>query len=153
ETVLLRGSVTEGYQIYECQASMTDKSGYAWKLQAPFAALKTDEGTNIIHSTGPTWLYTLDSSEVRAALGKFTNSSGNVVPASATPDPKAVAWLRLDVTEHHGSHGLMSGVDQIQRLYTRNGVAPTTGCNKDAASHHTLLPVSYTAEYVFWGRK
>src|SRR6516162_4062643 len=44
ETVLLRAAVTEGHQIYECQASTTDPSGFAWKLQAPFAFLKADDG-------------------------------------------------------------------------------------------------------------
>jgi hypothetical protein len=153
ETVLLRASVTEGYQIYECQASTTDASGFAWTLQAPFAFLKADAGTNVIHSTGPTWLYTQDGSEIRATLGKFTQANGSVVPASATPDAKAVPWLRLDVTEHHGKTGLFSKVDQVQRLYTHNGKAPSSGCNQDAANHHTILPVSYTAEYVFWGQK
>jgi hypothetical protein len=152
-TVLLRASVTEGYQIYECQASTTAASGFAWTLQAPFAFLKADAGTNVIHSTGPAWLYTLDGSEIQAKLGTFTQANGSVVPASATPDASAVPWLRLDVTQHQGKTGLFSNVDQVQRLYTHNGKAPSTSCNQDAANHHTILPVSYTAEYVFWGHK
>src|SRR5437764_10662286 len=63
ETVLLRASVKEGDQIYECQANATDPSGFAWKLQAPFAILNADNGTNVIHSTDPSWLYTQDGSE------------------------------------------------------------------------------------------
>jgi hypothetical protein len=153
ESVLLRAAVAEGYQIYECQASTTDPSGFPWKLQAPFAFLKTDEGTNILHSTGPSWLYTQDGSEVRAAVGKFTTANGSVVPASATPDAKTIPWLRLDVTDHRGNAGLFSKVDHIQRLYTGSGKAPSSGCNRDTANHHVIQPVSYTAEYVFWGRK
>lgn len=152
DTVLLQTAVAEGYQIYECQASTTSPGGFAWKLQAPFAILKANAGSNVIHSTGPTWLYTQDGSEIRAAVGKFTSAKG-VVAASTTPDPTAVAWLRLDVTEHHGTTGLFSHVDQVQRLYTHNGIAPSNGCNQDAASHHVIQPVSYTAEYVFWGQK
>lgn len=153
ETVLLRAAVVQGYQMYECQASTTNASGFAWKLQAPFAVLKADQGTNVLHSTGPTWLYTQDGSEIRATVGKFTTTKESVVPASATPDTTAVAWLRLDVTEHHGNHGLFSNVDQVQRLYTRGGTAPSSGCNRDAANQHVIQPVSYTAEYVFWGHK
>jgi hypothetical protein len=153
ETVLLRAPVTEGYQIYECQASSTAKSGFAWTLQAPFAFLKADAGTNVIHSTGPAWLYTQDGSEIIAALGKFTSAKGSVVPASATPDAKSVAWLRLNVTQHLGKSGLFSNVEQVQRLFTHGGIAPSSGCNQDAANHHVIQPVSYTAEYVFWGRK
>jgi len=153
ETVLLRASVAQGHQMYECQVSTADASGFAWKLQAPFAVLKADQGTNVLHSTGPSWLYTQDGSEIRAAVGKFTTTKGSVVPASATPDATAVAWLRLDVTEHHGSTGLLSNVDHVQRLYTRGGKAPSGGCNRDVANQHVILPVSYTAEYVFWGHK
>lgn len=153
ETVLLRASVVQGFQMYECQPSTANASGFAWKLQAPFAVLKADQGTNVFHSTGPTWLYTQDGSEIRAAVGKFTTTKGSVVPASATPDASSVAWLRLDVTEHHGTNGLFSNVDQVQRLYTHGGQAPSSGCNQDVANKHVVLPVSYTAEYVFWGHK
>jgi len=153
ETVLLRAWVTQGYQIYECQASSTAASGFAWKLQAPFAFLKSDQGTNLIHATGPSWLYTHDGSEITAALGKFTTANGSVVPANATPDAKSVPWLRLDVNAHLGTPGLLSHVNEVQRLYTHNGIAPSSGCNQDAAAQHVIDPVSYTAEYVFWGRK
>jgi hypothetical protein len=153
ETVQLRASVVQGYQIYECQTSTTDPSGFAWKLQAPFAVLKADQGTNVLHATGPSWLYTLDGSEIQAAVGKFTTAKGNVVPSSATPDATAIPWLRLDVTNHQGNKGLMSNVDHVQRLYTRGGKAPSSGCNQNTANQHVIQPVSYTAEYVFWGHK
>jgi hypothetical protein len=152
-TVLLSAPVVQGSQIYECQASTTDASGFAWKVQAPFAFLKASDGRNVIHSTGPAWLYTLDGSIVLAAVGKFTDSTGATVPASATPDKKSIPWLRLDVTEHKGSTGLFSNVEQIQRLYTKGGIAPTTACNQDAANRHVIQSVNYTAEYVFWGHK
>ncbi len=47
----------------------------------------------------------------------------------------------------------MSKVDQVQRLYTHGGKVPASGCNRDAANQHVIQPVSYTAEYVFWGHK
>ena len=152
ELVLLRVSVKEGNQIYECQASPTDPSGYAWKLQAPFALLKADNGTNVIHSTDPTWLYTEDGSEVEGQIGQFTRPDGTVVPATATQDANSIPWLRLDVTEHRGTNGLFSRVDQIQRLYTTGGKAPKDGCNRDTANGHLVQSIAYTAEYVFWGQ-
>jgi Protein of unknown function (DUF3455) len=151
ETVLLRASVREGDQIYECQASTTDPSGYAWKFQAPFALLNADNGTNVIHSTDPTWLYTEDGSEVKGKIGQYTNPDGTVVPSTATPDANSIPWLRLNVTEYRGNSGLFSKVDQIQRLYTGGGQAPKDGCNRDAANEHVIRSVKYTAEYVFWG--
>jgi hypothetical protein len=153
ETVLIRASVTEGYQIYECQASKTDASGFAWKFQAPFALLKADNAANVVHSTDPTWLYTQDGSEVEAGLGQFTKPDGTVVAANATPDTKSVPWLRLDVTAHRGKSGLFSNVDQIQRLYAVGGSAPKSVCNRDVANKHVIQSVGYTAEYVFWGRE
>ncbi len=151
DTVLLRAVVIKGYQIYQCKASTTASSGFAWQFQAPFAYLKADDGTNVIHSTGPTWLYTQDGSEIMAKVGQFTNADGSVVAASATPDASAIPWLRLDVTTHLGSTGLFSNVNQVQRLYTRGGIAPSSGCDQNAALNHVIRPVGYTAEYVFWG--
>ena len=151
--VLLRTSVVEGYQIYECQVSTTDPSGFAWKVQAPFALLKADNGANVVHSTDPTWLYTKDGSEVKARVGQYSNPDGTAVAASATPTANAIAWLRLDVTEHRGANGLFSNVDQIQRLHTGGGKAPGDGCNQDVANQHVIRSVAYTAEYVFWGRQ
>ncbi len=153
ETVLLRAAVTDGYQIYECQASASDPSGFAWKFQAPSAILKADDGTNVVHSADPTWLYTQDGSEVKAKVGQFANTYGTVVPANATQDAKSIPWLRLDVTDHQGNEGLFSHVDQIQRLYTTGGKAPTDGCNQNAANNHVIQSVHYTAEYVFWGHR
>lgn len=152
DTVLLSASVTQGYQIYECQASTTDPSGYAWKLQAPFALLKAPDGTNVIHSTDPTWLYTDDGSEVKAQVGQYTKPDGTTTAATATPDANSVPWLRLDVTVHQGGSGLFSRVDQVQRLYTAGGKAPKNGCDRDAANKHVIQPIAYTAEYVFWGQ-
>jgi hypothetical protein len=151
ETVLLRVSVREGEQIYECQASTTDPDGFAWKFQAPFALLKADNGTNVIHSTDPTWLYTQDGSEVKGKIGQYTRPDGTVVSATATPDASSVPWLRLDVIEHRGNNGLFSQVDQIQRLYTEGGQAPKDDCNRDTANEHVIRSIKYTAEYVFWG--
>jgi hypothetical protein len=151
ETVLLRVSVREGDQIYECQASTTDPSGYAWNLQAPFALLNADNGTNVIHSTDPTWLYTQDGSEVKGKIGQYASPDGTVVASTATPDANSIPWLRLDVTEHRGKSGLFSKVDQIQRLYTGGGKAPKDGCNRDTANEHVIRSIKYTAEYVFWG--
>jgi hypothetical protein len=151
ETVRLSASVSKGYQIYECQVSKTASSGFAWILEAPFAFLKADNGTNVIHSTGPTWLYTLDGSIIQGAVGKFTSANGSVIPASATPNANSIPWLRLDVTAHQGTAGLFSNVNEVQRIYTVGGIAPSSGCDQASAKQHVIKPVPYTAEYVFWG--
>ena len=151
EKVLLRASVTEGSQIYECQASASDPNSFAWKLQAPFALLRADNGTNVVHSTDPTWLFTRDGSEVKGKVGQYTSPDGTIVPATATPDANSLPWLRVDVTEHRGNSGLFSNVDEIQRLYTSGGIAPSASCDRAAANDHVIMTVAYSAEYVFWG--
>lgn len=151
EKVLLDTHVTTGNQIYECQASTTNPSGLAWALQAPFALLEADDGTNVIHSTGPTWLYTQDGSRVEGKVGQFTTPDGKVVPASATPDANAIPWLRVDVTNHLGNTGLFTRVDQVQRLHTVGGIAPKDACDRETANKHAIKSVPYQADYVFWG--
>lgn len=151
EKVLLDAYVTKGYQIYECQTSTTDPSGFAWTFQAPFAILEANDGTDVVHSTGPTWLYTQDGSKIEGKVGQFTTPDGKVVPASATPNADAIPWLRLNVTNHLGNTGLFSQVDQVQRLHTVGGKAPKKVCNSKSAEEHVLISVPYQAEYVFWG--
>jgi len=151
ETVLLRSAVTLGYQIYECQTSKTAPGSFAWNLQAPFALLEADDNTNVVHSTGPSWLYTLDGSQIKAKVGEYNNTDRTVIPASVTLDASSIPWIRLDVTNHLGSDGLFSRVDHVQRLYTEGGKAPTEECNLKNKELHAIREVPYTAEYVFWG--
>jgi hypothetical protein len=153
ETVRLSASVSQGTQIYECQTSTTTAGSFTWNLQAPFAFLKATNGTNVIHSTGPTWLYTLDESIIEGAVGTFTSANGSSSPASATPNAKSIPWLRLNIISHQGKTGLFSNVDQVQRIYTVGGIAPSTGCNQTTAKQHVIQSVPYTAEYVFWGHR
>jgi hypothetical protein len=52
----------------------------------------------------------------------------------------------LEADAHRGD-GVLSGVDFIQRLETRGGVAPTGAC--DPATDATVA-VPYRARYVFY---
>lgn len=67
--------------------------------------------------------------------------------ATATPDPDSIARLLVKATDHQGDR-VMKHVTSIQRLSTKGGRAPTTGCDvrhkgQEAHSH-------YTAPYVFY---
>ena len=62
------------------------------------------------------------------------------------PDPGSVPWLRLKAVSTQGD-GVLAGVDYIQRLETRGGVAPTGAC--DPATDATVA-VPYRARYVFY---
>jgi hypothetical protein len=105
-------------------------------LSAPDARLFDEGGRQIAtHFAGPTWRST-DGSQVK----------GKVV-AQESPDSDAIPWLLLTAIEHSGA-GIMSNVDSIQRIDTKGGTAPVTGC--DAQHQGEKTRVGYTADYVFY---
>lgn len=120
----------EGDQIYVCDGS-------SWLLSRPDAKLFADFGKQIgSHFAGPTWEYS-DGSRVMAEP-----------VATATPNPESIPWLLLKATDHQGK-GKMQRVTSIQRLSTRGGKAPATGCDaqhkgQEARSHYTALYLFYT---------
>ncbi|HKE22913.1 MAG TPA: DUF3455 domain-containing protein [Bryobacteraceae bacterium] len=129
ETVTLQVRAA-GDQIYVC-----DHSG--WVLSRPDAKLFDESAKQVgSHSAGPAWQYS-DGSKVTAKP-----------VANTTPDPDSIPWLLLTATGHEGE-GVMKGVTSIQRLSTKGGKAPATGCDaqhtgQQARSHYTALYVFYT---------
>jgi len=141
ERLVLRGHAS-GDQIYTCQASPGNDSPsndahFVWILSAPDAKLSDDAGKQIAtHFAGPTWKST-DGSQVK----------GKVVGQSS-PDPGSIPWLLLSATDHNGAGGILSNVLSIQRLNTRGGKAPVTGC--DAQHPGATARIHYTADYNFY---
>lgn len=125
-----------GVQIYTCQASPDGK--FAWTLKAPDAQLHDDMGAIIgYHSAGPTW--------------KLDDGSGVKGKAMAKVDqPDSIPWLLVSVIEHTGA-GKLSKVTAIQRLNTKNGLPPASGC--DASNQGKETKSSYTADYYFYAGK
>lgn len=122
-----------GVQIYTCQQTPDGK--FAWTLKAPDAQLHDAMGAIIgYHSAGPTW--------------KLDDSSGVKGKAVAKADqPNAIPWLLITVTDHMGAGGL-SHVNTIQRLNTKDGLAPASGC--DASTVNKETKSSYSADYYFY---
>jgi hypothetical protein len=127
----------KGVQIYDCKPSPTDPAVNVWTFREPAAVLYGHRGRPVgIHFRGPTF-ESFDGSSV----------VGQVPPvASVTPDPAAIPWLLLAAASTQGD-GVLAGVDYIQRLETRGGVAPASPC--DPASDATVA-VPYRARYVFY---
>ena len=69
-------------------------------------------------------------------VGTFTPAHG----------PAAIPWLLLAADSSQGD-GVLAGVDYIQRLETRGGLAPAGAC--DPAADATVA-VPYRARYVFY---
>jgi hypothetical protein len=125
----------KGKQIYTCQSA---GGVYAWKLKAPDAKLFRQNGELAgRHFAGPAW----EASDGSRITGKLVAS----VPS---PDSNSIPWLLLSVTSHDGA-GIMSKVQSVQRLETKGGIAPATGCSASNENHET--PVPYEAAYYFYG--
>jgi hypothetical protein len=124
----------KGVQIYKCQAA--GGAAPAWTLTGPEAELLDNKGHSAgKHFAGPTW----QGSDGSSVVGSKT--------AAETVDRSAIPWLLLTATSH-GGQGKFAQVTFIQRIETRGGLAPATGC--DAAHLEATARVDYTATYVFF---
>ena len=124
----------KGDQIYMCKVDGTQTG---WTLKAPDAQLFDKEGKTFgKHFAGPAWEST-DGSRV----------TGKAVANEPSPDPDSVAWLLLTAVSHSGE-GALARVTSIQRVNTKGGKAPASGC--DLAHVGQELRVPYSAEYRFF---
>jgi len=127
----------KGDQVYTCKNAGNQ---YTWVLQGPDSKLFDGSGQLIgRHYAGPTW----ERNDHSAVTGKM-------VASAASPDQKSIPWLLLSAASHAGS-GVMTRVLSIQRLNTKGGAAPATGC--DASHAGAESRVNYTADYHFFGKR
>ena len=120
----------KGVQIYKY-------NGAAWVFVGPEAGLYAEEnyfGEVGNHGIGPHWT-SKSGSRVKAA---------RVANTGCRPDPDAIEWLLLKMTETSGS-GIFTKVTYIQRTNTTGGMAPT-----GAGEMNEVREVPYTAEYYFY---
>jgi hypothetical protein len=162
--VFLVGHAT-GTQNYLCLPS---GSGLAFVLFTPEATLLDDDGGQLTthffspnpieHNTNPavvatgtiraTWQHSRDTSSVWAKVATADDAS---------TDPRfvaqnSVAWLKLTaVGTGVGPDGgdTLAKTTFVQRLNTKGGVAPSTGC-ASATDIGRLAFMPYTADYFFY---
>ena len=130
--VLLRTSA-KGVQIYTCQAS---GASFAWVFKAPEATLFAGGQKVGDHFAGPSWK-ALDGSIV----------TGEVAGKADAPAPNSIPWLLLRAKSHEDK-GQFAQVAFIQRVDTKGGVAPTSGC--DADHNGAEARIGYSARYIFY---
>jgi hypothetical protein len=124
----------KGDQIYSCKV---DGPQPAWTLKAPEAQLFDKDGKTFgKHFAGPSW----EASDGSRVVGK---AAANV----ASPDADSIPWLLVKVVSHAGE-GVLAQVTSIQRINTKRGKAPATGC--DAAHAGQEVRVPYSADYLFY---
>jgi hypothetical protein len=127
----------KGDQIYSCKVDGTQPG---WTLKAPDAQLFDKDGKAFgKHFAGPSWEAT-DGSRV---VGK---AAANV----PSPDADSIPWLLVKVVSHAGE-GVLARVTSIQRINTKGGKAPASGC--DAAHAGQEVRVPYSADYLFFAPK
>ena len=127
----------KGDQVYTCKA---DGTQFAWALKAPDAQLFDNDGKLFgKHFAGPSWEAN-DGSRV----------TGKAVANAPSPDADSIPWLLVNIINHEGN-GVLSRATTIQRLNTKGGKAPASGC--DAAHVNQELRVPYAADYLFYAPK
>jgi hypothetical protein len=136
EKLILQAHAT-GDQIYVCQAGPAPDQKLAWVLKAPDAQLFDVQNKLVAkHYAGPTWKHN-DGSEV----------IGKVSARLDSPDANAIPWLLLTAASHSGE-GTFSKVTFIQRLHTKGGQPPQSGC--DEAHRNAETKSAYSADYYFY---
>lgn len=109
-----------------------------------------DAATKPIPFGSATWQSSFDSSKVWAQV-----LHQNTIPAGSDPscpNPNSIACLLLEaIGTQQGPTGgnLLSRTTFVQRLNTRGGLAPDTGCAVAADVGNQVL-VPYTADYFFF---
>lgn len=127
----------KGDQIYTCKS---EGSQSAWTLEAPDAQLFDKSEKHFgNHFAGPSWEAN-DGSRV----------TGKAIANSPSPDPDSIAWLLVTVVSRDGA-GVLSRTTSIQRLNTKGGKAPASGCDASRAGEEVRVP--YSADYLFYAPK
>ncbi len=127
----------KGDQVYTCKS---DAAQFTWTLKAPDAQLFDKDGKPFgKHFAGPSWEAS-DGSRV----------TGKAVANAPSPDADSIPWLLVNIVSHDGS-GVLSSATTIQRLNTKGGKAPASGC--DAAHVGQEVRVPYSADYLFYAPK
>jgi hypothetical protein len=75
---------------------------------------------------------------------------GKAAANAPSPDADSIPWLLVKVVSHEGT-GLLTPVSSIQRINTKGGKAPASGCDVGHAGQEVRVP--YSAEYLFFAPK
>jgi Protein of unknown function (DUF3455) len=134
EKAILQAHAT-GSQIYVCQAGPDQK--LSWILKGPEAEL-FDSQNKVIgkHFVGPTW-----------KLNDGSEATGKVAVRQDSPEADSIPWLLLTVTSHSGT-GSLATVTFIQRIHTKGGQPPASGCDDSHRGAETKA--AYSADYYFY---
>jgi hypothetical protein len=127
----------KGAQVYTCKS---DGAQFTWTLKGPDAQLFDNNGKPFgRHFTGPSW----EANDGSRVIGK-------AIANAPSPDADTIPWLLVNIVSHDGN-GVLSRATTIQRLNTKGGRSPASGC--DASHVGQEVRVSYSADYLFYAPK
>jgi hypothetical protein len=127
----------KGDQIYTCKG---DGAQFTWVLKAPEARLTDKSGKPFgKHFAGPSW-----------EANDGSRATGKAVANAPSPDADSIPWLLVTAASHSGN-GVLARVTSIQRINTKGGKAPASGCDAAHAGQEERAP--YSADYVFFAPK
>jgi hypothetical protein len=127
----------KGEQVYICKEGATE---FSWGLKAPDAQLFDKDGKPFgKHFAGPSW----EANDGSRVVGK-------AVANAPSPEADSIPWLLVNIVSHEGT-GVLSRATSIQRLNTKGGKAPTSGCDSVNAGKEVRVP--YSADYLFYAPK
>ncbi len=132
----------KGDQIYTCKQ---DGAQFSWTLKAPEAQLFYEDGQDKDgkpfgkHFAGPSW----EANDGSRIVGK---AAANV----PSPEADSIPWLLVTVVDRNGD-GVLAHVTSVQRINTKGGKAPASGC--DPAHVGQEVRAQYSADYVFFAPK
>jgi hypothetical protein len=137
EEQLLLQVHAKGDQVYTCKS---DGAQFTWTLKAPDAQLFDKTGKPFgKHFAGPTW----EANDGSRVVGK-------AVANVRSPDADSIPWLLINILSREGS-GVLSHVTSIQRLNTKGGKPPASGCDASHLGQEARAP--YRADYIFYAPK
>ena len=127
----------KGDQVYSCKV---DGPQPGWTLKAPDAQLFDKDGKVFgKHFAGPSWQAS-DGSRV----------AGKAAANAPSPEEDSIPWLLVKVVSREGE-GVLARVTSVQRINTKGGKAPASGCDAEHAGQE--VRVAYSADYVFFAPK
>ena len=125
-----------GVNVYQCKSTVANPNVYAWYFVAPDATLY-DGSHEVARMASPNQM---------EALSDTTSVSG-FVRAAQSAGPNDLPWMRASALAN-GDAGLFAGVTSYQRVNTRGGAAPATGCNADNVGEEARI--AFDADFYFY---
>jgi len=132
---MLSGS---GVMVYQCKATPANPNVYAWFFVTPDATLY-DGSHEIARMSTPNLLESLDDGSSISGVVRTAQASSGALP-----------WT-LSQAQPIGETGIFANVTSMQRVNTRGGLPPATGCNADNDGAESR--VAFNADYYFYRRR